>query len=164
MISIQQLSKQYCQEGAPVSALQDVSLQVPRGAICGVVGPSGAGKSTLIRCVNLLEVPDRGRVVIDGAELTALPPAQLRVARRKTGMIFQHFNLLHARTVAQNVEFPLEINGTPCRTPGARGRVVGLGGAERQGQCLPGPTFRRAEATRGDCARPGLPAAGIALG
>lgn len=113
MIAIENVSKQYRQDGAAIAALQDVSLAVPQGAICGVVGPSGAGKSTLIRCVNLLERPDRGRVQVNGEDLTALSPEGLRVARREIGMIFQHFNLLHSRTVAQNIAFPLEITGTP---------------------------------------------------
>jgi D-methionine transport system ATP-binding protein len=93
------------------TALSDVSLHVPEGQIMGVVGESGAGKSTLIRCVNLLERPTSGQVVVGGADLTALPARQLSRARRNIGMIFQHFNLLASRTVYGNVAFPLELAG-----------------------------------------------------
>ena len=99
--------------GTRMAALDDVSLSVEPGRIFGVIGPSGAGKSTLIRCVNLLERPDSGRVVVGGAELTALPPSALLAARRGIGMVFQHFNLLSSRTVADNVALPLEVAGVP---------------------------------------------------
>ena len=97
--------------GRSMTALEAVSLSVEGGQIMGVIGPSGAGKSTLIRCVNLLERPDRGRVFVAGQELTALSPDGLRMARRGIGMIFQHFNLLSSRTVAGNVALALEIAG-----------------------------------------------------
>lgn len=103
--------------GRSMAALDGVSLAVKLGCIMGVIGPSGAGKSTLIRCVNLLERPDSGRVRVAGQDLTALPADDLRVARRGIGMIFQHFNLLSGRTVAGNVALALEIAGTP---PGER--------------------------------------------
>lgn len=120
MISIENVSKAF----GGVSALQEVSLEVPRGAIYGIVGASGAGKSTLIRCVNRLEQPDSGRVLVNGEEITALNADGLRQARRQIGMIFQHFNLLHSRTVAENIEFPLEIIGTPRAE--RQGRVAEL--------------------------------------
>jgi D-methionine transport system ATP-binding protein len=110
MISITNLSKVYDQNGQIVNALNDVSLNVAPGEIFGVVGPSGAGKSTLIRCVNLLERPSRGSVVVNGQEMTHLTSAELSQARRHIGMIFQHFNLLSTRTVAGNIAFPLEID------------------------------------------------------
>lgn len=113
MISISNLSKVFDQNGQPVKALDDVSLHVSRGEIFGVVGPSGAGKSTLIRCVNLLERPTAGRVVVNGQDMTSLSDSALRQARRQIGMVFQHFNLLSTRTVAGNVAFPLEITGCP---------------------------------------------------
>jgi D-methionine transport system ATP-binding protein len=94
-----------------VAALKGVNLEVQAGEIFGVLGPSGAGKSTLIRCINLLERPDAGSILVDGQELTGLAPDELRKARRRIGMIFQHFNLLSSRTVAGNVAFPLEIAG-----------------------------------------------------
>ncbi|MGY6030774.1 methionine ABC transporter ATP-binding protein [Phytobacter sp. AG2a] len=111
MIEIAGLSKTYAGTGRP--ALNNVSLSVPKGAIYGILGRSGAGKSTLIRCLNLLERPTTGRILINGSDITQLDKAGLREHRLRTGMIFQHFNLLHARTVADNVAVPLEIAGTP---------------------------------------------------
>lgn len=112
MIEIKNLVKRYRggKEGI-ITALEDVNIEVAKGEIYGVIGPSGAGKSTLIRTVNLLEKPDSGSIVIDGEELLNLNPHQLRKKRQKIGMIFQHFNLLSARTVKGNVSFPLEIAG-----------------------------------------------------
>jgi D-methionine transport system ATP-binding protein len=94
-----------------VPVLRDVSLEVARGEVFGVIGRSGAGKSTLVRCVNLLERPTSGRVLVDGEDVTALDGPALRAARRRVGMIFQHFNLLASRTVFGNVAFPLELAG-----------------------------------------------------
>lgn len=111
MISLKNVSKSFGSGTNAVHALHGVSLEVGRGQIFGVVGASGAGKSTLIRCVNLLERPDTGVVEVDGQVITALPEAELRAARQRIGMIFQLFNLLSSRTVAQNVSFPLEITG-----------------------------------------------------
>jgi len=111
MIEIEGLSKTYAGTGRP--ALNNVSLSVPKGAIYGILGRSGAGKSTLIRCLNLLERPTTGRIIINGSDITQLDKAGLREHRLRTGMIFQHFNLLHARTVADNVAVPLEIAGVP---------------------------------------------------
>lgn len=108
MIELRNLTKTY-QQG--VTALRDVSITVAPGEIYGVLGQSGAGKSTLIRCVNLLERPTTGTVVVDGKEMLALNEADLRRERQKIGMIFQHFNLLGSRTVAGNVAFPLEVAG-----------------------------------------------------
>jgi D-methionine transport system ATP-binding protein len=113
MIRLEHLSKTYNQGGRQVDALRDVSLHVRPGEIFGVLGQSGAGKSTLIRCVNLLERPTDGKVIVDGQDLLALSAADLRQARQGIGMIFQHFNLLQSRTVAGNVAFPLEVAGWP---------------------------------------------------
>ncbi|MBK1656729.1 methionine ABC transporter ATP-binding protein [Paracraurococcus ruber] len=99
--------------GAPAPALDGVSLEVAAGEVFGVIGRSGAGKSTLIRCANLLERPDAGRVEVLGRDLTAEDEAGLRAARRGIGMVFQHFNLLASRTVAGNIAFPLEVAGVP---------------------------------------------------
>jgi D-methionine transport system ATP-binding protein len=115
MIEIAGLRKVYSHRGREIVALDDVSLSVRTGEILGVVGRSGAGKSTLIRCINLLERPTAGQVVLEGTDLTTLDSAALRAARRRIGMIFQHFNLLDSRTVAGNVAYPLELAGMPRR-------------------------------------------------
>ncbi len=94
-----------------VEALRDVSLSVKQGEIFGIIGYSGAGKSTLVRVINLLERPDLGRVMMGGQDLTAMNPRELRQARRKIGMIFQHFSLLPSRTVSGNIAFPLKYTG-----------------------------------------------------
>ena len=92
-------------------ALDDINLQVPEGAIVGVIGKSGAGKSTLIRLINGLEHPSSGHVLVNGTDVTALDERGLRQARRSIGMIFQHFNLLSSRTAFENIALPLEIAG-----------------------------------------------------
>ncbi len=96
-----------------VVALNDVSLEVQRGEIFGIIGRSGAGKSTLIRTINGLERIDTGRVIVDGSDLSALDEAALNRVRRKIGMVFQHFNLLSMKTVFENVELPLKLAGQP---------------------------------------------------
>jgi D-methionine transport system ATP-binding protein len=101
-----------------------VSLTVAQGEIFGVIGRSGAGKSTLIRCINLLERPSEGSVHVGGRDLTGLSNAELRVARRDIGMIFQHFNLLSSRTVFDNVALPLELRGES--KAGIRAKVAPL--------------------------------------
>ena len=111
MIELKNVSKTFQQKDRIVSALSDVSLKVPEGKIFGVIGTSGAGKSTLIRCVNLLEKPTSGEIIVDGKSLIRLSNAQLAKERRQIGMIFQHFNLLSSRTVFENVAFPLELAG-----------------------------------------------------
>ncbi len=111
MINLNQVSKTFTIDGREIHALRDVSLNVPRGQIYGVIGSSGAGKSTLIRCVNLLESPTQGTVYVDGENLTALSDKALMQARRNISMIFQHFNLLSGRTVFENVALPLELAG-----------------------------------------------------
>ncbi|ELQ5995575.1 methionine ABC transporter ATP-binding protein [Cronobacter dublinensis] len=122
MITLEGLSKTYAGEGRP--ALDDVSLTVPQGAVYGILGRSGAGKSTLLRCLNLLERPTAGRILMNGADITRLDDRALRQHRARTAMVFQHFNLLHARTVADNVAVPLEITGVP--RPARRERVAEL--------------------------------------
>ncbi|WP_083469354.1 methionine ABC transporter ATP-binding protein [Methylobacterium variabile] len=113
LVRLESVAKTYTARkgAAAVTALEDIDLAVPRGRVLGVIGRSGAGKSTLIRLVNGLERPSRGRVIVDGAEISALPEAALRRERRGIGMIFQHFNLLSARTAAGNVALPLEVAG-----------------------------------------------------
>ena len=113
MIKLENVSKIFDVSGKKLTALDNVSLDIPKGHICGVIGASGAGKSTLIRCVNLLEKPTVGSVIIDSKDLTQLSDAELVLERRNIGMIFQHFNLLSSRTVFGNVALPLELEGTP---------------------------------------------------
>ena len=109
MIKLNNITKIFTLPDKKLTALDNVSLHVPKGQICGVIGASGAGKSTLIRCVNLLERPTHGAVVIDNVDLTQLSNAELVKTRRQIGMIFQHFNLLTSRTVFENVALPLEL-------------------------------------------------------
>ena len=111
MITLTHVSKIFPGGESGVHAVQDVSLHIAPGEIFGIIGYSGAGKSTLVRCINLLERPTGGTVTVDGRELTALSEKELRQERRKIGMIFQQFNLMTARTVAQNVAFPLKDSG-----------------------------------------------------
>ena len=109
MIKLNNITKVFTLPDKKLTALDNVSLHVPKGQICGVIGASGAGKSTLIRCVNLLERPTHGAVLIDDVDLTQLSDAELVKTRRQIGMIFQHFNLLTSRTVFENVALPLEL-------------------------------------------------------
>ncbi len=109
MIKLNNITKIFTLPDKKLTALDNVSLHVSKGQICGVIGASGAGKSTLIRCVNLLERPTHGAVVIDDVDLTQLSEAELVKTRRQIGMIFQHFNLLTSRTVFENVALPLEL-------------------------------------------------------
>ena len=109
MIKLNNITKIFILPDKKLTALDNVSLHVPKGQICGVIGASGAGKSTLIRCVNLLERPTHGAVIIDDVDLTQLSDAELVKTRRQIGMIFQHFNLLTSRTVFENVALPLEL-------------------------------------------------------
>ena len=109
MIELKHITKLY----GNFKALDDINLSIKDGEIFGIVGPSGSGKSTLIRCVNMLEPPTSGEVLIDGKDMTKLSKSQLREERKKIGMIFQHFNLLSNRTVAGNVAFPLELSNVP---------------------------------------------------
>ena len=109
MIKLNNITKIFTLPHKKLTALDNVSLHVPKGQICGVIGASGAGKSTLIRCVNLLERPTHGAVIIDDVDLTQLSDAELVKTRRQIGMIFQHFNLLTSRTVFENVALPLEL-------------------------------------------------------
>ena len=117
MIKLNNITKIFTLPDKKLTALDNVSLHVPKGQICGVIGASGAGKSTLIRCVNLLERPTHGAVLIDDVDLTQLSEAELVKTRRQIGMIFQHFNLLTSRTVfAHNISiFSASCNGTGCR-------------------------------------------------
>ena len=111
MITLQNISKTFIDGGKEVQAVKDVNLTIHDGDIFGIIGFSGAGKSTLVRCINLLERPTSGTVTVDDKEITALSAKELRKARKKIGMIFQHFNLMPSRTIFGNVAYPLKGSG-----------------------------------------------------
>lgn len=111
MIEFKDISKQYELKGQTLHALNQINLQIPTGSIFGIIGYSGAGKSTLIRLINLLERPSSGRIIINGTDFTALDAKALRQERASIGMIFQHFNLMQAKTVAANIEMPMKLLG-----------------------------------------------------
>lgn len=111
MIEIKNLSKFFSTENGDFVAINDINLTIEDGDIFGIIGMSGAGKSTLIRCINLLEKPSEGKIVIDGQDITLLEGKELLTLRRKIGMVFQRFNLLMQRTIRDNVAFPLEVAG-----------------------------------------------------
>ena len=110
MITLKNITKTYG-GSAQVQALKGINLTIEDGEIFGIIGKSGAGKSTLVRCINMLEKPTSGQVIIDDKDLTKMSESQLRAERKNIGMIFQHFNLLSSRTVAENIAFPLELIG-----------------------------------------------------
>lgn len=120
MIELKHLTKTFKTPDGPVNAVDNVNVTIQDGEIFGIIGFSGAGKSTLVRCINLLERPTSGSVLINGVDLVRLSSKQLREARRKIGMIFQQFNLLEQRTVAANIRYPLEIAGVPKAQANAR--------------------------------------------
>lgn len=116
MIKFQHIKKSFPHNGNDVLALNDITLDIPRGEIFGLIGHSGAGKSTLVRLINALEFPTSGNVFIDGQDLTQATPRAVRQQKKKIGMIFQHFNLLENRTVAENVALPLRLDGVKKET------------------------------------------------
>ncbi len=111
LIQIKNLQKEYISQNNKVTALDNINLNISKGDIYGIIGMSGAGKSTLVRCINFLEKPTKGTVIIGNKDLSKLNEAQLRGVRQKVGMIFQQFNLLMQRNVEDNICFPLEISG-----------------------------------------------------
>lgn len=129
-IVIQDVSKTFETKDGSVHALKNVSLSIESGDIYGIIGMSGAGKSTLVRCMNFLEVPTEGKVLIDGKSLSEFSPKELRKEREKIGMIFQHFNLLMQKNVLENICFPLYIQGKKKAEARARAmellEIVGL--------------------------------------
>ncbi len=130
MIELRNLSKRFVTADGPVDALKDVNLTVNDGDIYGIIGMSGAGKSTLVRCINMLERPTEGSVLLDGQDLGALSKKEMQAVRRQVTMIFQSFNLLMQRTCLQNIMFPLKLIHTPRAEAEARAkellRTVGL--------------------------------------
>ena len=127
MIKIENVSKDFNIKKSIVHAVDDVSLEIADKEIYGIIGFSGAGKSTLVRCINLLERPTSGKVFVSGKEITALSAKELRAARKKIGMIFQHFNLMPSRTVADNVAYPLYGSGLSKEEIGEKvGKLLSL--------------------------------------
>ncbi len=138
IIQLINLSKVYTSSSGDVQALNDISLDIMKGEIFGIIGSSGAGKSTLVRTINLLERPTEGTVLVDGQDLMALSEQGLRHARQETGMIFQQFNLLMQRTTLGNVLFPLEIAGMPRAEAKARAKeLLSLVGLEDKAKAYP---------------------------
>ena len=111
IIKVENLTKTFTSKSGNVEAVRNVNFEVEKGDIFGIIGLSGAGKSTLVRCLNLLEKPTGGKVIVNGKDLTKLSEKELRKERQNIGMIFQHFNLLMQRNVLGNVCFPMEIAG-----------------------------------------------------
>lgn len=130
MIELQHLTKRFATQGGTVVALNDISLTIRDGDVYGIIGMSGAGKSTLVRCINMLERPDEGNVIVNGKQMQDLRAADLRAARREITMIFQQFNLLMQRTCLRNIMFPMELAKVPGDKAEARARelleLVGL--------------------------------------
>ena len=129
-IELRGLSKVYQIPGGEVQALNNINLVIEQGDIYGIIGMSGAGKSTLIRCLNRLDTPTDGQVLIDGQNILAMSKKQLLQTRRRMAMIFQQFNLLMQKSVARNVRYPLEIAGAPKKQANERVmellKIVGL--------------------------------------
>ena len=130
IIQIQGLNKTFGSGETVVRALENINLEIHPGEIYGIIGLSGAGKSTLVRCMNLLERPTSGKVIVDGKDMTTLSEKELRLARRNITMIFQSFNLLMQRTCLKNVCFPMELCGVPAAQAKKRAlellEIVGL--------------------------------------
>ena len=135
MINLQNITKKYKTTNGELTAVKDVNLSINKGEIFGIIGYSGAGKSTMIRLLNGLEKPTSGTVTVNNQEFSSIKGQKLRDARQKVSMIFQHFNLLWSRTVAENIAFPLEIAGVPKAKREARVKelitLVGLEGREK---------------------------------
>ena len=138
MIEIRHLGKVYSGPAGEVVALDDINLEIHDGEIFGIIGLSGAGKSTLVRCINLLEKPTSGEVIIDGQSITELPHKDLLKLRQSIGMIFQGFNLLEQRNVIRNICFPLEIAGVKKEAAEARAaELLELVGLSEKGKAYP---------------------------
>lgn len=138
MIQIKNVSKVFKTPQGSLTALKDINLHIPKGAVYGIIGLSGAGKSTLIRCLNMLERPSTGEIILNDQDMTKLSAKDLRQARQRIGMIFQHFNLLESRTVSGNIAFPLEIANWPKEKIAERVReLLPLVGLEERADAYP---------------------------
>ncbi|ARK29788.1 methionine ABC transporter ATP-binding protein [Halalkalibacter krulwichiae] len=139
MIELRHVSKTFTSKKTMVTALDDVSLHVKKGEIYGVIGYSGAGKSTLIRCVNMLEKPSEGEIIVNGVTMTGLSQSKLREARQNIGMIFQGFNLLKTATVYDNIAIPLKLTGIPkAEIDGRVKKYLEVVGLEQKADSYPG--------------------------
>ena len=140
MIEIKNLSKTFDTAGGRVEALKNINLTIDDGDIYGIIGMSGAGKSTLVRCINMLERPSEGTVLIDGKDMGALSPGQLRTERRNITMIFQGFNLLMQRNCLRNVCFPMELSGVPKAEAREKAmNLLNLVGLPQKAKAYPAP-------------------------
>lgn len=138
-IEINALSKVFSTKGGDFTALDNISLQIGKGDIFGIIGMSGAGKSTLVRCINYLEKPTEGNVLINGVDLWSLSDRELRQMRQSMGMIFQQFNLLQQRTAEKNIRFPLEIAGVTKKEAIKRAQeLLALVGLSDKAKAYPG--------------------------
>lgn len=135
IISLREVSKIFKLKGTTITALDNISFDIKKGEIFGIIGLSGAGKSTLVRCINLLEKPTTGEIFVNGKAINSLSEKQLNKTRKNIGMIFQNFCLLEQRTALQNVCFPLELNGVKKKQAIKRAKellkLVGLSDRER---------------------------------
>ena len=161
MIELRNLTKTFPGPNGGVQALKDVSLTIDDGDIYGIIGMSGAGKSTLVRCINLLERPTQGTVLLDGQDLSTLSQKELRQTRRKIAMIFQGFHLLQQRTCLKNVCFPLELAGVSRAAARQRaGELLELVGLPDKAGAYPsqlsGGQQQRVAIARALCYRPAL--------
>ena len=137
MISLENITVEFERNKKITKALKKVSLKVEKGDIYGIVGYSGAGKSTLVRCINLLQRPTTGKVFVGEDELTAMDDKKIRTIRKKIGMIFQHFNLMNARTVFENVYYPLRKLDIPKEEKKKKSKQSTRNGRNfKQGNCL----------------------------
>ena len=138
IIQIQNVSKSFVGKDNTVEALKGINLDIEKGQICGIIGMSGAGKSTLVRCLNFLEKPTNGTVLIEGRDLSKLSEAELRRERMNISMIFQHFNLLMQRNVIDNICFPLEIAGVKKKEARIRAKeLLGIVGLSEKAKAYP---------------------------
>ena len=152
IIQLVGLGKQFQTMNGPVTALEDINLEIRYGEVFGIIGLSGAGKSTLVRCINYLEVPTSGKVVFEGKNLSVMKDREKRLARQSMGMIFQQFNLLSQRNVLQNVCFPLEIAGVSKAEAKKAGRgAFNTGGSGGPDEGISGAAFRRTETEGSHC-------------
>ena len=137
-IEVRHLTKTFTSRDARVDALKDINLEIEQGDIYGIIGMSGAGKSTLVRCLNYLEQPTEGEVLVEGRELGKMSEKELLKQRKDMAMIFQHFNLLMQKNVVDNVSFPLLIQGTKKKDARKRAKeLLGIVGLEEKASAYP---------------------------